>query len=108
MNPEREQLKSQYKKYIDRFEDNSDPSEVKLKKFCSDHCDLKEAITLLIQAKYLDFVKEEQDEQQREILKKEEDTAKKSTSFQMKAAIYGSILSFVASVILAIINFYLK
>ena len=107
MNIEREQLKSQYKKYIDRFEE-SNPSEIKLKGFCSDHCDLKEAITLLIQAKYLDFVKEEQDEQQKEVLKKEEDLHKKSINSQMKAAIYGSILSFAVSLILAIINFYLK
>ena len=99
MNSEREQLKEQYKKYLSRLE--ASDSKKTLKKtpgqFCGEHCDLKEALLLLVQAKHLDFLKEE-----------EEEIQKKELKTKIRFAIFTGALGFLSSITVAFLTLFVK
>lgn len=90
MNTEREQLKVQYKNYLDKLNSSENLQS-------SIDPNVKDALMLLLHAKYLDFIKED-----------ETDAQKNNIESQIKIAIYGSILSIVGSIIMAIVTFYFK
>lgn len=90
MNTEREQLKVQYKNYLDKLNSSENLQS-------SIDPNVKDALMLLLHAKYLDFIKED-----------ETDAQKNNIESQIKIAIYGSILSIIGSIIMAIITFHFK
>ncbi len=90
MNTEREQLKIQYKKYLDKLNDHENLQS-------SIDPNVKDALMLLLHAKYLDFTKED-----------ENDMNKKDLENKIKVAIYSCVFSLIGSIFMTIITLYFK
>lgn len=97
MNSEREQLKENYKRYLDRLNSENKCTTQSSKTYCQEHCNMKEAVVLLVMAKYLDFVKEDEDEKN-----------KKELKLQTRIAVLTGLLGFAGSLAVAYISLFAK